>query len=94
MKEAGLFRITQAHGYILQILLAEILCTRYLPRRKNFLLRILMGGLIFLGLAVVMPNMISQYTSKLRILAFLLRSGFPGDFVWLYAGIVYPESVF
>ena len=33
-------------------------------------------------------------SSKLRILAFLLRSGFPGDFVWLYAGIVYPESVF
>ena len=103
MKEAGLFRITQAHGYILQILLAEILCIRYLPRRKNFLLRILMGGLIFLGLAVVMPNMISQYisgtfsltvSSKLRILAFLLRSGFPGDFVWLYVGIVYPESVF
>lgn len=77
MKEAGLFRITQAHGYILQILLAEILCIRYLPRRKNFLLRILMGGLIFLGLAVVMPNMISQYISgTFSLTVFLLSLGF------------------
>ena len=45
MEKMDLFRITQAHGYIFQIFFAEVLCTRYLLKKKNFLLRALTGGI-------------------------------------------------
>lgn len=77
MEKMDLFRITQAHGYIFQIFFAEVLCTRYLPKKKNFLLRALTSGMIFLLLSVVLPNIISNYVSGVfSFTVFFLSLGF------------------
>lgn len=65
MEKMELFRITQAHGYIFQIFVAEVLCTRYLAKKRRFVLRALVGGTIFLLFSVVLPNIISNYVSGL-----------------------------
>lgn len=77
MEKMELFRITQAHGYIFQIFVAEVLCTRYLAKKRRFVLRALVGGTIFLLLSVVLPNIISNYVSGLfSFTVFLLSLGF------------------
>ena len=77
MEKMELFKITQAHGYIFQIFIAEVLCTRYLPRKKNFPLRALASGMIFLLLSVVLPNIISNYVSGVfSFTVFFLSLGF------------------
>ena len=65
MGKLDVFKITQAHGYIFQILTAEALCIGHLPKRKNYLLRVLAGGITFLLLAVILPNIITYYVSGL-----------------------------
>ena len=77
MGKLDLFKITQAHGYIFQILAAEALCIGHLPKRKNYLLRVLAGGTIFLLLAVILPNIITYYVSGLfSATVFFLSLGF------------------
>ena len=77
MGKLDLFKITQAHGYIFQILAAEALCIGHLPKRKNYLLRVLAGGTIFLVLAVILPNIITYYVSGLfSATVFFLSLGF------------------
>ena len=65
MGKLDVFKITQAHGYIFQILTAEALCIGHLPKRKNYLLRVLAGGITFLLLAVILPNIITYYVTGL-----------------------------
>lgn len=91
MEKMDLFRITQAHGYIFQIFFAEVLCTRYLPKKKNFLLRALTSGMIFL-LAFCCAAEYNQQLcfrsiflyrilSQSWLLALLPGSRFPGNIV-------------
>ena len=77
MGKLDVFKITQAHGYIFQILTAEALCIGHLPKRKNYLLRVLAGGITFLLLAVILPNIIIYYVSGLfSATVFFLSLGF------------------
>ena len=77
MGKLDVFKITQAHGYIFQILTAEALCIGHLPKRKNYLLRVLAGGITFLLLAVILPNIITYYVSGLfSATVFFLSLGF------------------
>ena len=76
MGKLDVFKITQAHGYIFQILTAEALCIGHLPKRKNYLLRVLAGGITFLLLAVILPNIITYYVSGLFSATVFLSLGF------------------
>ena len=78
MGKLDVFKITQAHGYIFQILTAEALCIGHLPKRKNYLLRVLAGGITFLLLAVILPNIITYYVSGLFSATWLLAFLLPG----------------
>ena len=52
MMGEGLFQITLYHGYLLQILAAELIFTRPLPRRSRFWLRLPVGAAVYAALAV------------------------------------------
>lgn len=63
MMGEGLFRITIYHGYLLQILAAEILFTLPLFRRSHFWARVLLGVPVYAVLAVIVPNIVAGYIS-------------------------------
>ena len=73
MDWSAVFSVTVLHGYIPQILLAEALYTLRLPRRSRFWLRLCIGLPVCAFLAVVIPNIVAQFTAGLfSILIFLL----------------------
>lgn len=69
-----LFRITLYHGYIPQILLAEILFTLVLRRREHFWIRLAAGLPVCLALSVAVPNLIAHYMSGLFSMSIFLIS--------------------
>ena len=74
MMGEGLFQITLYHGYLLQILAAELIFTRPLPRRSRFWLRLPVGAAVYAALAVVIPNFIARYVSGFFSLTIFLLS--------------------
>ena len=73
MDWSAVFSVTVLHGYIPQILLAEALYTLRLPRGSRFRLRLCIGLPVCAFLAVVIPNIVAQFTAGLfSILIFLL----------------------
>ena len=74
MMGEGLFQITLYHGYLLQILAAELIFTRPLPRRSRFWLRLPVGAAVYAALAVVIPNFIARYVSGFFSLTIFRRS--------------------
>lgn len=70
----SLLRITIAHGYIVQILLAEALFTYGLRRRSHAVMRAIFGFVVALPLMVAVPNWISGYVSGLFSLTVFLLS--------------------
>ena len=72
MDWSAVFSVTVLHGYIPQILLAEALYTLRLPRRSRFWLRLCIGLPVCAFLAVVIPNIVAQFTAGLfSIIIFL-----------------------
>lgn len=69
-----LFSIRIYHGYIFQILLAEVLFTLTLRRREHFGLRVVSGGIVYGLLSLIIPNFISQYVSGFFSLSIFLLS--------------------
>lgn len=74
MEWKELFRISIYHGYIFQILLAEVLFTLTLRRRKHFYARAICGVMIYCLLSLVIPNFIAQYVSGFFSLSIFLLS--------------------
>lgn len=74
MMGEGLFQITLYHGYLLQILAAELIFNRPLPRRSRFWLRLPVGAAVYAALAVVIPNFIARYVSGFFSLTIFLLS--------------------
>lgn len=74
MADNSLFSLSIYHGYMLQILIAEIVFTLNLKRRNNFILRAVLGILVFLILSIVVPNYIARYISGLFSLVIFLLS--------------------
>lgn len=70
----GLLSITIAHGYIIQILIAEALFTYGMRRRDHAVARVVVGLLIALPLMAMVPNWISQYVSGLFSMTVFLLS--------------------
>lgn len=72
----NLFDISIYHGYIFQILLAEILFTSTLKRRNHFAVRATAGIIVYGLLAVIVPNFVAQYTAGFfSMIIFLLSVG-------------------
>lgn len=65
MNWKSLFEINIYHGYIFQILLAEILFTFKLKRRSHFWIRAIVGCVVYCFLSIIIPNFIARYTSGL-----------------------------
>lgn len=74
MEWEELFRISIYHGYIFQILLAEVLFTFSLRRRKYFCVRVIFGGMIYCLLSLIIPNLIAKYVSGFFSLSIFLFS--------------------
>lgn len=70
----GLFQITIYHGYLIQILAAELLFTLNLRRRAHFYLRLILGTVVYIALSIVIPNWIAQYVSGIFSLTIFLLS--------------------
>lgn len=76
MNWKSLFEINIYHGYIFQILLAEILFTFKLKRRSHFWIRAIVGCVVYCFLSIIIPNFIARYTSGLfSMIIFLLSVG-------------------
>lgn len=69
-----LLRVTVNHGYLLQILVAELMFTRHLQRRSRFPLRLLLGGCCYAGASVLASNWIAFYTAGFNSLTIFLCS--------------------
>lgn len=68
-----LFHININHGYIIQILVSEMIYTRTLKRRGHFALRVLTGIPVYGIGAVIITNLIDPYVHSLfSITAFLI----------------------
>ncbi|MBR2286966.1 MAG: sensor histidine kinase [Clostridia bacterium] len=74
MDLAQLFHIGINHGYIPQILLAECLFVWHLDRKSRFPARILGGGMLFLILAIFLPNLIATRLSGVFTMTIYLLS--------------------
>ena len=70
----GLFQITLNHGYILQILAAEMLFVWGLKRRQGFVLRFLLGVTVYGGASIVLTNLIARYVVGFYSLTIFLLS--------------------
>ncbi|MBO4990212.1 MAG: sensor histidine kinase [Clostridia bacterium] len=76
MTPEEIFQITLYHGYIPQILLAELLFVFRLERRRRFLLRFCLGLVVYAFLSVVVPNIVAHFTPGFfSFLIFLLSLG-------------------
>lgn len=58
-----LFALRINHGYLIQILLAELVYLRYLPRRGRFALRLTLGALLYVPAAIALPNLVASFVS-------------------------------
>jgi cell division protein FtsB len=70
----GLLKISIYHGYILQILIAELMFLPTLSRRKHFAARLLIGLPVYGLLSVIIPNIILKYVSGLFSLTIFMIS--------------------
>lgn len=72
-----LFAIRIHHGYILQIILAELLFFPVLKRRNYFILRFVLGFIAYGALSIVISNLINMVASGLNSLSiFIISLGF------------------
>ena len=69
-----LFQISINHGYIIQILLSEVVYTLTLKRRDHFTLRVLVGIPIYGISSVAITNIVAQYVSGLFSMTMFLLS--------------------
>lgn len=73
MNVNDLFQIRLNHGYIIQILVSEIIYTRTLQRRGHFALRVLAGVPVYGVGAVIISNFVARYVPGLfSMTAFLI----------------------
>lgn len=70
----GLFQITINHGYLVQILAAEVLFTSALRKKPLFSVRFAVGTIFYASAAIVLPNLISHYVAGVFSLAIFLLS--------------------
>lgn len=77
MSFAELFDISIAHGYILQILLAELLFFPVFTRRKGFAWRAVVGIVIYALISVILTNlMLKVVVGFTSFIIFMLSLGF------------------
>ena len=74
MNANDLFQININHGYIIQILVSEIIYSRTLKRRDHFALRVLTGIPVYGIGAVITTNFIERYVPSLFSTAAILLS--------------------
>ncbi len=73
MQWAELFKLTIYHGYIFQLLLAELLFYEMLQKRDHFALRAVVGTLFYVLASIVLTNLVRMYVSGLNsVIIFLL----------------------